>query len=110
MPGSPMTDAGQSAQLQDPTISRQRLGIKLRELREARSLRLEDVAAKLDIRPSTVSRIETGLAPTRVSYLSVMLDLYGIDNPEQRRMLADIAWAGQRKEWWAAYNDVLPAG
>ena len=38
-----------------------------RRLREARLLRLEDVAARLGVAPSTLSRIETGLAPARTS-------------------------------------------
>jgi hypothetical protein len=36
---------------------------------------LEDIAATLDVAPSTTSRIETGKAPTRTSYLAVMLEL-----------------------------------
>lgn len=93
-----------------PTIRRRRLGTDLRQLREARSLRLEDVAAHLGVAPSTLSRIETGKAPTRTSYLALMLDLYGIDDPDRRRMLADLAREGQRKGWWADCDDLLAAG
>jgi transcriptional regulator with XRE-family HTH domain len=96
--------------LAGPTIRRRRLGTDLRRLREARSLKLEEVAAHLGVAPSTLSRIETGKAPTRTSYLSVMLDLYGIDDPAQRRLLADHAREGQRKAWWADCDDLLPAG
>jgi transcriptional regulator with XRE-family HTH domain len=96
--------------LAGPTIRRRRLGTDLRRLREARSLKLEEVAAHLGIAPSTLSRIETGKAPTRTSYLSVMLDLYEIDDPVQRKLLADHAREGQRKGWWADYDDLLPVG
>ncbi len=93
-----------------PTIRRRRLGTDLRRLREARSLRLEDVAARLEVAPSTLSRIETGKAPTRTSYLTVMLDLYGVDDPAQRQRMADMAREGQRKGWWAQCDDLLAAG
>jgi transcriptional regulator with XRE-family HTH domain len=93
-----------------PTIRRRRLGTDLRKLREARSLRLEDVAARLEVAPSTLSRIETGKAPTRTSYLAVMLDLYGVDDPGQRQLMIDMAREGQRKGWWAKCDDVLASG
>src|SRR5262245_60425815 len=93
-----------------PTIRRRRLGTDLRRLREARSLRLEDVAARLEVAPSTLSRIETGKAPTRTSYLTVMLDLYGVDDPDLRERMADMAREGQRKGWWAPCEDLLSSG
>ncbi len=93
-----------------PAASRRRLGHELRQLREERSLRLEDVAAVLGVAPSTLSRIETGLAPTRTSYLTVILDHYGAGDTAERRRLADLARQGQRKGWWTEYLDVLPAG
>jgi transcriptional regulator with XRE-family HTH domain len=96
------------AQAVSPAILRHRLGHDLRRLREARPLRLEDVAAHLGVAPSTLSRIETGKAPTRTAYLYLMLDLYGVDDPDQRRMLADLAREGQRKGWWTRYDDCSP--
>jgi transcriptional regulator with XRE-family HTH domain len=91
-----------------PIIHRRRLGAELRQMRESRSLRLEDVAAKLGVAPSTLSRIETGAAPTRASYLTVMLDIYSVTDPDRRRHLADIAREGQRKDWWHDNKDLLP--
>jgi len=93
-----------------PTIRRRRLGADLRQLREQNSLRLEEVAERLGVAPSTLSRIETGKAPTRTSYLAFMLDLYGMADPARRRLLMDMAREGQRKGWWVAYDDLLPAG
>lgn len=93
-----------------PTIRRRRLGAELRLLREARSLKLEDVAGRLGVAASTLSRIETGKAPTRTSYLTIMLDLYGVDDPAQRRSLIELARAGQHKGWWAGWDDLLPPG
>jgi transcriptional regulator with XRE-family HTH domain len=93
-----------------PTVRRRRLGTELRRLRDASGYKLEEVAAELGVAPSTLSRIETGKAPTKSVYLSQMLDMYGVSEPAQRQVLVDMAREGHRKGWWAAYDDVLPSG
>ena len=92
-----------------PAIRRCRLGRQLRQLRQACELRLEDAAATIDVAPSTLSRIETGQAPARTSYVRILLDLYGISDPHQRRLLTDLAREGQRKDLPASLRDLLPA-
>ncbi|HUZ23398.1 MAG TPA: helix-turn-helix transcriptional regulator [Streptosporangiaceae bacterium] len=93
-----------------PTVRRRRLGSELRRLREAQSIKLEEVAEQLGLAPSTLSRIETGKAPTRSAYLTTMLEIYGVDDPSQRQVLVDMAREGHRKGWWAVWEDVLPTG
>ena len=93
-----------------PTVRRRRLGAELRRLREANSLKLEEVAEKLGLAPSTLSRIETGKAPTKTAYLTAMLKMYGVDDPGAVRVLVDMAREGHRKGWWSIYDDVLPSG
>jgi len=93
-----------------PTVRRRRLGTELRRLRESSGYKLEEVAAQLGVAPSTLSRIETGKAPTKSAYLNQMLETYGVIDPGQRQVLVDMAREGHRKGWWAAYDDVLPSG
>ena len=93
-----------------PTVRRRRLGTELRKLRESNGYKLEEVAAQLGVAPSTLSRIETGKAPTKSAYLNQMLEMYGVADPAQRQVLIDMAREGHRKGWWAAYDDVLPSG
>jgi transcriptional regulator with XRE-family HTH domain len=93
-----------------PTVRRRRLGSELRRLRESRGIRLEAVADRLGLAPSTLSRIETGKAPTRTAYLNSMFELYGVDDPGQRQVLLDMAREGHRKGWWAVWDGVLPTG
>lgn len=93
-----------------PTVRRRRLGSELRRLREAQSIKLEEVAERLGLAPSTLSRIETGKAPTRSAYLNSMLDLYGVDDPSQKQLLVEMAREGHRKGWWQVWEDVLPTG
>src|ERR1700758_3067915 len=87
----PSGSAGKAGTLTGPTIRRHQLGAELRKLRETRGYLLQDVAAKLDVAPSTVSRIETGKAPTRTSYVHTMLDFYEVNDPGRQRYLADLA-------------------
>ena len=93
-----------------PTVRRRRLGAELRRLREAHSLKLEEVAEKLGLAPSTLSRIETGKAPTKSAYLTAMLEMYEVEDPGARKVLVDMAREGHRKGWWSIYDDVLPSG
>lgn len=93
-----------------PAFGRHQLGTRLRQLRIAQSMRLEDAAAHLEVVPSTLCRIETGQAPTRIRYLHMLLDLYNVDDPDQRKELTEMAVAGQRKDWWTDYASLLPAG
>jgi transcriptional regulator with XRE-family HTH domain len=93
-----------------PTVRRRRLGSELRRLRESQSIKLEEVAERLGLAPSTLSRIETGKAPTRTAYLNAMLELYGVDDPGQRQVLLEMAREGHRKGWWALWDGVLPTG
>ncbi|HLX50328.1 MAG TPA: helix-turn-helix transcriptional regulator [Streptosporangiaceae bacterium] len=93
-----------------PTVRRRRLGSELRRLREARSINLEVVADRLGLAASTLSRIENGKAPTKTAYLTALLEVYEVTDPEQRQILIDMAREGHRKGWWAGYEDVLPTG
>lgn len=93
-----------------PTVRRRRLGSELRKLRDASQYKLEEVAAELGVAPSTLSRIETGKAPTKSAYLNQMLEMYGVTDQAQRQVLIDMAREGHRKGWWSAYDDVLPSG
>jgi transcriptional regulator with XRE-family HTH domain len=93
-----------------PTVRRRRLGAELRRLRESAGYKLEEVAGMLGVAPSTLSRIETGKAPTKSAYLSQLLELYRVTDSGQRQVLVDMARDGHRKGWWAAYDDVLPSG
>jgi transcriptional regulator with XRE-family HTH domain len=93
-----------------PTVRRRRLGTELRRLRESAGYKLEEVAGLLGVAASTLSRIETGKAPTKSVYLTQLLEMYHVADAGQRQVLIDMAREGHRKGWWAAYDDVLPSG
>ena len=93
-----------------PTVRRRRLGAELRALREKNGFKLEEVADRLGIAPSTLSRIETGKAPTKTAYLTAMFGLYKINDPGARAVMIEMAREGHRRGWWSGYDDVLPSG
>jgi transcriptional regulator with XRE-family HTH domain len=111
LPSARSTESGVVAGSREgAAIVRHRLGARLRSLREARSMRLEDVAVHVGVRPSTLSRIETGEAPVRASYLKVILDLYGVSDPDERAELAGLARGSIHQDWLARYHSILPSG
>jgi transcriptional regulator with XRE-family HTH domain len=93
-----------------PTVRRRRLGAELRALRENNGYKLEEVADRLGVAPSTLSRIETGKAPTKTAYLTAMLRMYEVTDSAAWNLLLDMAREGHRRGWWSDYDDVLPSG
>jgi transcriptional regulator with XRE-family HTH domain len=93
-----------------PTVRRRRLGSELRRLRESHSIELEEVADRVGLAPKRLWRIETGKAPTRTSYLNALLELYGVEDPGQRRVMQEMARDGHQRGWWAVWDGILPTG
>jgi transcriptional regulator with XRE-family HTH domain len=110
-PAPGLTDSPPMATEPSPTVRRRRLGLELRRLREAASLRIEDVAAHMECSTSKISRLETGRARTvAVRDVRDLLDLYQLEDQEQRELLLGIARdAKEQRGWWTDYEDVLPA-
>lgn len=93
---------------QGPIGQRRRLGVELRQLREAAGLKIDQVAAYLECSPSRVSRIETGKAIAQVRDARDMLDMYGVEtDAQQRERLLVMAKEAQQEGWWTEYEDVL---
>jgi transcriptional regulator with XRE-family HTH domain len=71
---------------------RQRLGSRLRALRELAGLRNEDLAAELMLSPATVSRMESGDRLARLSEIDVWVRVTGASS-SVRDQLASFAEA-----------------
>jgi transcriptional regulator with XRE-family HTH domain len=63
---------------QRPPILRRRLGHRLRALREAAKLTIEDAAARLDKSRSALHRIEAGQTRADVHLIRSMMDIYDV--------------------------------
>jgi transcriptional regulator with XRE-family HTH domain len=93
-----------------PVVTRRRLGAELKRLRDRSGLKLEDVARRLECSPSKISRLENGKGIPKSRDVRDMLDVYGIDDAEQRERLLEWAETGKQPMWWSDYADVLPLG
>jgi transcriptional regulator with XRE-family HTH domain len=82
-----------------PTVSRRELGAQLRALRTGRGWTVDQVAERLLISPSKVSRLETGQRGASPRDIRDLCDLYGLGE-EERRHLGDLAKAGKQHPWW----------
>jgi len=85
------------------TLRAQWLGKLLRDLRESTGLSLKEAGDHLIRDPSTMSRMETGLAPARLLEVRELMNLYGVDDPELRAALESLSRDIWIKGWWDGY-------
>ncbi|GAB2976820.1 helix-turn-helix transcriptional regulator [Streptomyces pseudoechinosporeus] len=90
----------------NPTVRRRRLGQELRRLRELKGMTAEEVAERLLVSQSKISRLENGrrsISPRDVR------DLCGVYEVEDQRMvdgLMEMAKASRQQGWWHAFGDI----
>lgn len=82
-----------------PTIRRRELGGLLRTLRTERGWTVDQVAGRLQVSSSKVSRLETGQRGVTETDIHTLCDLYGVD-AEHRQRLTELARAGRRRARW----------
>jgi transcriptional regulator with XRE-family HTH domain len=87
------------------TVRQRRLARALRRLREGSNLTIEQVAEKLELSPSTISRIETAQVGVRPLDVRELLDIYGVGGT-QRDELLEIARERRQHAWWQEYRDL----
>ncbi|TDC23379.1 XRE family transcriptional regulator [Streptomyces sp. 8K308] len=92
----------------NPTVRRRRLGQELRRLREDRGMTAEEVADRLLVSQSKISRLENGrrsISPRDVR------DLCGVYEVEDRRLvdsLMQMAKESRQQGWWHAFAELSP--
>jgi len=82
-----------------PAVSRRELGTLLRTLRVQKGWTAEQVAERLMVSPSKVSRLETGQRGASARDIRDLCDLYEVDD-EQRQHLVELAFEGKQRAWW----------
>jgi transcriptional regulator with XRE-family HTH domain len=88
-----------------PTVRERRLARALRHLREEAGRTIEEVAEKLEMSASTVSRIETAQVGVRPRDLRLLLDIYEVTEAERDQLL-QIARERRQPHWWQEYADL----
>src|ERR1700722_8686110 len=88
-----------------PTVRRRELGRRLRELRNAHDLTVEDVAEKLLCSATKISRLETGARRPSLRDVRDLCDLYAVD-PSTAAEFMELARATREPVWWTQYEDL----
>ncbi|MHC3474955.1 helix-turn-helix domain-containing protein [Streptomyces sp. 7R007] len=93
-----------------PAVRRRKLGTELRALRTDAGLTSGEAARMVGWHQSKVSRIETGASGVKPADVRLLLDAYGVADPQLRELLLVLAGSdeGGRPRWWHAYRGVLP--
>jgi transcriptional regulator with XRE-family HTH domain len=89
-------------------VHQRRLARILRKLREGADLTIEQVADKIELSPSTISRMETAQVGVRTNDLRPLLDIYKVSGM-QRDELLQLAREGRQQVWWQEYKDLPTA-
>jgi transcriptional regulator with XRE-family HTH domain len=87
----------------NPTLRQRELGIRLRELRMAAGLGVEDVAQRMLCSATKVSRLETGSRRASLRDVRDLCAIYGVT--EQEPELADLARQAREPGWWSQYDE-----
>ncbi|BCJ37520.1 transcriptional regulator [Actinocatenispora thailandica] len=90
-----------------PTAQRRRLGILLREMRNAAGKDGSAAGAAVDRSAAWVSHLEAGRVGIRPKMLDELLAFYGVTDDEMRREMHQLAVGGRERGWWSKYASVL---
>ncbi|KUL23113.1 XRE family transcriptional regulator [Streptomyces regalis] len=83
------------------------LGKRLQELREAAGLSRDEAARVLRVASATVRRMETAEVALKIPYVQVLLETYGVPEPDAAAFVT-LAEEANLPGWWQRFHDVLP--
>ncbi len=90
----------------NPTVRRRRLGSELRRLRETRGMTAEEVASKLLVSQSKISRLENGRRSISQRDVRDLCGVYGVEDARVVESLMQMAKESRQQGWWHAFGDV----
>jgi transcriptional regulator with XRE-family HTH domain len=88
-----------------PTVRQRELGVRLRELRNALGLTVEEVAERLLCSAAKISRAETGTRRASLRDVRDLCQLYGVGVAETAELM-DLARMAREPGWWTQYSDL----
>jgi transcriptional regulator with XRE-family HTH domain len=89
----------------NPTVRQRELGIRLRELRNAVSLTVEQVGEQLLCSATKISRMETGSRRASQRDVRDLCRIYGVSNEAQVDELMTLASQAREPGWWNQYDE-----
>ncbi|PWI45938.1 helix-turn-helix transcriptional regulator [Streptomyces sp. ICBB 8177] len=90
----------------NPTVRRRRLGSELRKLREQKGMTAEEVAARLLVSQSKISRLENGRRSISQRDVRDLCGVYGVEDHRVVDSLMQMAKESRQQGWWHAFGDV----
>src|SRR6266496_2980119 len=86
-----------------PTLRRRELGARLRQLRMDAGKTADDVAQRLMVSSTKISRLETGARGVSLRDVRDLCDVYGV-SAEEREHLMSLARQSREDSWWQRYD------
>lgn len=90
----------------NPTVRRRRLGQELRRLRELKGMTAEEVAERLLVSQSKISRLENGRRSISQRDVRDLCGVYEVDDHRIVDSLMQMAKDSRQQGWWHAFGDV----
>ncbi|MFE5882015.1 helix-turn-helix domain-containing protein [Streptomyces hydrogenans] len=90
----------------NPTVRRRRLGQELRKLREGKGMTAEQVAERLLVSQSKISRLENGRRSISQRDVRDLCGVYEVDDETMVNSLMQMAKDSRQQGWWHAFGDI----
>ncbi|MFD6417186.1 helix-turn-helix domain-containing protein [Streptomyces sp. NPDC060194] len=90
----------------NPTVRRRRLGQELRRLRELKGMTAEEVAERLLVSQSKISRLENGRRSISQRDVRDLCGVYEVEDIRIVDSLMQMAKDSRQQGWWHAFGDI----
>ncbi|TXS36425.1 helix-turn-helix domain-containing protein [Streptomyces sp. OR43] len=90
----------------NPTVRRRRLGQELRRLREIKGMTAEEVAERLLVSQSKISRLENGRRSISQRDVRDLCGVYEVEDVRIVDSLMQMAKDSRQQGWWHAFGDI----
>ncbi|MCX2925601.1 helix-turn-helix domain-containing protein [Streptomyces sp. NEAU-W12] len=90
----------------NPTVRRRRLGQELRRLRELKGMTAEEVAERLLVSQSKISRLENGRRSISQRDVRDLCGVYQVEDQRIVESLMQMAKDSRQQGWWHAFGDI----
>lgn len=90
----------------NPTVRRRRLGQELRRLRELKGMTAEEVAERLLVSQSKISRLENGRRSISQRDVRDLCGVYEVQDQRVVESLMQMAKDSRQQGWWHSFGDI----
>lgn len=94
------------ASIVNPTVRRRRLGQELRRLRELKGMTAEEVAERLLVSQSKISRLENGRRSISQRDVRDLCGVYEVQDHRLVESLMQMAKDSRQQGWWHSFGDI----